>query len=136
MKRGKLLNRDLSALVASLGHLDEIVVADAGLPVPDGVMVIDLAVSPGVPRFWDVVQALRSELIVEAAVHADEVPAELRRQMSEVIAAWGFENNKTVTLSSASHEGFKERTRNAKAIIRTGECSPYCNLILVSGVAF
>lgn len=136
MKRGTLLNRDLSTLVASLGHLDEIVIADAGLPVPDGVVVIDLAVSPGVPGFWDVVQALRSELIIEAAVHADEVPGELFDKMSATIHAWGHENNKPVALSSTPHEVFKDRARNAKAIIRTGECTPYCNLVLVSGVAF
>ena len=136
MKRGTLLNRDLSTLVASLGHLDEIVVADAGLPVPDGVVVIDLAVSPGVPGFWDVVQALRSELIIEAAMVADEIPSELLDKMSATTAAWGRDNNKTVALSSTPHEVFKERTRNVKAIIRTGECTPYCNLVLVSGVAF
>ncbi|MCL4138406.1 UNVERIFIED_CONTAM: hypothetical protein GTU68_010056, partial [Idotea baltica] len=65
MKRTKLLNRHLSKLVASLGHLDEIVLADAGLPVPQNVGVIDLAVSPGVPGLFDVLDALADEMIIE-----------------------------------------------------------------------
>ena len=52
LKRGALLNTHLMSqpLVASIGHLDEITIADAGLPVPSGVTVIDLAVSPGIAR--------------------------------------------------------------------------------------
>ncbi len=45
MKRGELLNSYLSGLIADLGHKDKIVIADAGLPVPEGVEKIDLAVS-------------------------------------------------------------------------------------------
>ncbi len=59
MKRTALLNRHLSALVAELGHLDEITVADAGLPVPDGVRVIDLAVVAGLPTLFQLISALR-----------------------------------------------------------------------------
>ena len=136
MKQGGLLNRHLSALVASLGYLDEIVIADAGLPVPAGVDVIDLAVSRGIPSFWDVVQALRSELIIESAIYATETPGELADKMTGVIGAWGTETGRDVSLSSTPHAVLKERTGQAKAVIRTGEFAPYCNLILVSGVAF
>ncbi|MNP54567.1 D-ribose pyranase [compost metagenome] len=37
---------------------------------------------------------------------------------------------------SVSHEEFKLLTQNAKAIIRTGECTPYANVILHAGVTF
>jgi len=33
MKKGNLINQPLSSLIASLGHTDEIVIADAGLPI-------------------------------------------------------------------------------------------------------
>ena len=42
MKRTGILNRHLSAATASLGHTDEVVIADAGLPIPDGPTVVDL----------------------------------------------------------------------------------------------
>ncbi|PFV41789.1 D-ribose pyranase, partial [Bacillus cereus] len=35
-----------------------------------------------------------------------------------------------------SHEQFKEHTKKAKAIIRTGEATPYANVILHAGVIF
>ncbi|MNV99011.1 D-ribose pyranase [compost metagenome] len=35
-----------------------------------------------------------------------------------------------------SHDEFKVLSRQARAIVRTGECAPYCNIVLVSGVTF
>ena len=136
MKRTALLNRHLSSLVASLGHLDEIVVADAGLPVPAGVKVIDLAVTAGVPSFRELLAALKSELVIEGAVWAEEASAELTSLMQHEVASWAEETGKAITVSRLSHEAFKHRTQTARAVIRTGEVTPYANIILISGVAF
>jgi D-ribose pyranase len=35
-----------------------------------------------------------------------------------------------------SHEALKQLSRNARAIVRTGECQPYTNIALVAGVVF
>jgi D-ribose pyranase len=136
MKRDGLLNRRLSGLISSLGHMDEIIVADAGLPVPNGVEVIDLAVSRDIPGFWQVLDALRTELVIEAAVCAEEAPADLRERMMSYVSEWGGDHKKSVILHSAPHAEFKQRSAGARAIVRTGECTPYCNLSLVSGVWF
>ena len=136
MKRTKLLNRHLSKLVASLGHLDEIVIADAGLPVPPNVGVIDLAVSPGVPGFFDVLEALIDELIVEQAIFADEASPELTTEIEVRLAHWAAETGKPIEHVRVPHDALKVRTGQARAVIRTGECTPYANLVLVSGVAF
>lgn len=136
MKRTKLLNRHLSRLVASLGHLDEIVLADAGLPVPRDVTVIDLAVSPGMPGLFDVLDALVDELIIEQAVFANEASAELATEIEVRLAHWAAETGKPIEHERLPHDAFKERTGRARAVIRTGECTPYANLILVSGVPF
>ncbi|WP_269585743.1 D-ribose pyranase [Roseibium sp. Sym1] len=136
MKRTKLLNRHLSKLVASLGHLDEIVLADAGLPVPPNVGVIDLAVSPGVPGLFDVLDALVEEMIIEQAVFADEASPELTTAIEVRLAHWAAETGKPIEHVRLPHDDFRTRTARARAVIRTGECTPYANLILVSGVAF
>ncbi|MEP3048066.1 MAG: D-ribose pyranase [Roseibium sp.] len=136
MKRTQLLNRHLSKLVASLGHLDEIVIADAGLPVPSNVPVIDLAVSPGVPSFFDVLDALARELIVEQSVFANEASAELVTEIEVRLAHWAAETGKPIEHVRISHDDFKTRTTKSRAVIRTGECTPYANIILVSGVPF
>ena len=136
MKRTPLLNRHLSKLVASLGHMDEIVIADAGLPVPPDVAVIDLAVSPGVPGFFDVLDVLAHELIVEQAIFANEAGPDLSTRIEVKLAHWAAETGKPIEHARVSHDAFKEQTANARAVIRTGECTPYANIILVSGVPF
>ena len=136
MKRRNLLNRHLSALIASLGHLDEIVVADAGLPTPKGVEVIDLAIIPGLPGFHDVLGALRSELIIEEAIYAQEISPSLLQEIKKELDLWSREIEAPIINTQVSHKELKQRTIKSKAIIRTGEVTPYANIILVSGVAF
>ncbi len=131
MKRTTLLHAELSEVIARLGHGDLLVIGDAGLPIPDGPRRIDLAVSANVPRFAAVLAAVLAEMQVEAAVVAEElapknpsVHADLRRQLGDT------------PVSTVSHEQFKAATRGARAIVRTGEFSPYANVILRAGVVF
>ena len=138
MKRTQLLNRHLSQLVAELGHLDEITIADAGLPVPKGMMVIDLAISPGEPRMVTILKALKEELIIEGAIIADQAQgtnasAILNDALKIFVSG---DDKKIVSPQLMDHEDFKRRVMHSKAVIRTGEITPYCNIILQSGVAF
>ncbi|CAM3316728.1 MULTISPECIES: D-ribose pyranase [Brevibacillus] len=131
MKKLGILNSELSAVISQLGHTDQIVICDAGLPIPDFVTRIDLAVVPGLPSFADVVEAVLLEMQVEKAIVADELAVAqppLLDQLKETLP--------DVQWESVSHESFKDLTKKAKAIIRTGECSPYANVILQSGVTF
>lgn len=136
MKRNPMLNRHMSKLIASLGHMDEIVLADAGFPIPPNVAALDLAVSPGIPGFFDVFDVLTKELIIEKAIFAAEASKELATEIEVRLAHWAAETGKPIEHSRVPHEEFKSRTKNARAVIRTGEFTPYANLILVSGVAF
>ena len=131
MKRTPLLHAELSEVIARLGHGDLLVIGDAGLPIPDGPRRIDLALTANVPRFHEVLAAVLSEMAVESAVVADElapnnpgVHAELCRQLGQI------------PMSTMSHEDFKAATRVARAIVRSGEFSPYANVILRAGVVF
>lgn len=136
MKRTPLLNRHLSALISQLGHKDEIVVADAGLPIPRGVEIIDLALTPGLPTLFDVITALRHELIIEAAIWAKDANNALDEKFAATIKSWGTEQEKSIRNETITHDALKERCNTAKAVIRTGDNTAYCNIILVSGVAF
>lgn len=128
MKKSILLHAELSHLVATLGHGDAVVVADAGLPVPPGVRCIDLAVTRGVPSFHQVLAALLSEMQVEHAVHATELAAPLAAQLAEALGP--------LPLQAVSHADFKQLTGHARAIVRTGEFTPYANVLLYAGVVF
>ncbi|MBQ0133206.1 MAG: D-ribose pyranase [Comamonas sp.] len=132
MKKAKLLNAALSHLVAQLGHNDMIVIGDAGLPVPPGVPCIDLAVMRGLPRIDQVLEALESEMQVERLVLATESLQANGSQMPTWLpAVW-----RDLPTEQVSHEEFKVRNAKARAVIRTGECTPYANVMLVAGVAF
>lgn len=124
MKKTGILNADLSAVVARLGHGDLLVIGDAGLPVPPGVHCVDLAVTLGVPRLRDVLDAVLTEMCVEAAFRAEEA------------GAIGAEIDARVPCSLMPHEQFKARSAEAVAVVRTGEATPYANVGLISGVVF
>lgn len=134
MKKTPVLNIALSRVIASLGHGDILLLADAGLPVPPGVELIDLALTPGIPDFSSTLQVVLSEMQVESHVLAQEIlqarpgPLALLDQL-EGEGALG-------TRRLLSHADFKQLSRQARAIVRTGECQPYCNIALVSGVFF
>lgn len=132
MKKAKLLNAALSHLVAQLGHNDVVVVGDAGLPVPPGVPCIDLAVMRGLPSIAQVLEALESEMQVERLVLASESLQANAGQMPQWLpTVW-----RDLPTEQVSHEVFKQRNAQARAVIRTGECTPYANVMLVAGVAF
>ena len=131
MKKTGVLNAPLARVIAAMGHTDSIVIADAGLPVPPGVPCIDLAVSPGIPAMLDVARAVASELQVERMLLADELLAR-RSDLPDALRAL-FPH---ATVDAAPHEAFKRATANARAIVRTGECTPYANVLLTSGVVF
>ncbi len=73
MKKAGILNRHLSGALAELGHGDGVLVCDAGMPIPDGPRVVDLAFRAGVPSFAEVLDGLLAELVVEGATAATEV---------------------------------------------------------------
>ena len=131
MKRTALLNIELSQLIASMGHGDVLVIGDAGLPVPAGVRRIDLAVTEGVPTVAQVLQTVLSELQVERAVIAQESVS-----ASGELPAWYSQQTGLPAPQTLSHNDFKALSRQAVAVVRTGEFTPYANVALVSGVVF
>lgn len=131
MKKTGLLNQPLSDVIAGMGHLDTLVIGDAGLPIPATTRRIDLAVSAGVPAFLDVLQAVLSELQAQSAIIAEEMPARSPQAYTALREMLG-----DIPVELIAHEAFKAQMINARAAVRTGEFTPYCNVILVSGVVF
>ncbi|TAL65174.1 MAG: D-ribose pyranase [Burkholderiaceae bacterium] len=131
MKRTALLHAELSQVIAALGHGDMLVIGDAGLPIPAGPRRIDLAVTPGVPRMADVLAAVLSEMQVERAYVAEEAISADRQSLPD----W-CRGRLPVTAQTVPHEEFKRISAQARAIVRTGECTPYANIILCAGVTF
>ena len=131
MKKDRIINPYIIKEIAALGHTEQICIADCGLPVPKGVPVVDVSVSAGVPGFVQVLEAVAQELVIESFTLAREItaanaPVEERvRQILEGIPC-----------RTVPHEEFKRLVSSAKCVIRTGETSPYANVLLTGGVSF
>lgn len=131
MKRTGILNRHLSAGIALLGHTDTVMVCDAGLPIPDGPFVVDLAFTAGVPSFERVLTGLLDELVVERATAAREVRAHNAGATALLDRLFP-----RPTLDLVPHEELKALTAGARLVVRTGEARPYANVLLRCGVPF
>ena len=81
MKKGTVLNSEISSVISRLGHTDTLVVCDAGLPVPRNTTRIDMALTQGVPSFMQVLDVVTAEMQVEAAILATEIKQHIRNSM-------------------------------------------------------
>ena len=131
MKREGIFNESILRVMGSMGHTDQLVLCDAGLPIPKGVEKIDLAVIKGIVGFIEVLEPLLKEVVVEKMIIASEIKMKSPAMYQKIV-----DLAKGIPIEQISHEEFKTMTRNAKAIIRTGECTPYANVILQTGVNF
>ena len=131
MKKDRVLNPDIVAEIAALGHTEFLCISDCGLPIPEGISVVDVSVAAMIPTFLQVLKSIESELVVESYILADEIVEKNPGTLKEIESLMG---DKPVQM--VSHEEFKKLTASAKCIVRTGETSPYANIILVGGVNF
>jgi len=131
VKERGVLHPALSRTLAETGHGDRIALADAGLPVPLATPRIDLGFAPGRPPLLEVLDAVLTELRVEAYLVAQE---------SEHQAPWLLEALASrlpdAEVIVISHDQLKAATHRVRAVVRTGEFRPYANVLLQSGVDF
>jgi D-ribose pyranase len=131
MKNNVLLNAQILSTIAHMGHTDAITVADCGLPIADTTDRIDLALKKGVPSFLETIEVLLTEFQPESALLAEEIKDKspvLHRDLLELLG--------NIKVEYVSHEEFKLAASKTKACIRTGECTPYANIILMCASLF
>jgi D-ribose pyranase len=131
MKKQGILNSHISEVLSKLGHTDTIVIADCGLPIPDNTTRIDLALTKGYPSFIKTLNTILDDMVVEKITIAEEMKTQNDPIHQELLAKF-----KHQSIHYVAHEEFKELTKKAKAVIRTGEATPYANIILHAGVIF
>ncbi len=131
MKKQGLLNAQLNKILAELGHMDLLVIGDCGLPIPRDVERVDLAVVQGLPSFSSVVSAISREIVIEKYVVAEEMPGHNPEAYEFLKSCFHASPMETI-----SHDLLKEKMKKARAVVRTGEATPYANVILECGVAF
>jgi len=133
MKKHGILNSDISRVLSYLGHTDTIAIGDCGLPIPDETERIDLALAFGIPTFMQTLETVAKDMKIEKIILAEEIRTNNPDVLSQVQSL--FEGQE-IEIVYVSHTALKECTRQCKAVIRTGETTPYANIILQAGCIF
>ncbi len=133
MKKEGVLNDKISALIAEMGHKERMMICDAGMPIPLQCNRIDIALTAGIPRFLDTLNAVLRELKVEGIILSEEIReynANIDNAVREIF------RNTDIEIEYISHEEMKKDLLHTKGVVRTGEFSPFANIQLISGVVF
>lgn len=137
MKRNGILNSDIARVLSYMGHTDLLCIGDCGLPVPEETERIDLALRFGQPSFMDVLKEVAADMKIEKIILAEEMKEKNPEKLQEVLNFFnGFETGFIIEVEYISHVELKKLTEKCKAVIRTGETTPYANIILQSGCIF
>ncbi len=131
MRKIGILNSEIVKEISAIGHTQFLIIGDAGLPIPKGIKVVDLALKSGIPSFLETLEAVLDEMVVENYYLADEIKSKnfaLNDKVKKIA--------ENLPHAYISHEELKKMSEQAQVIIRTGETSPYANIVLVAGVNF
>lgn len=131
MKKTGIIHAELMHQIAALGHMETFLIGDAGMPIPKGVPIIDLALCQGVPSFEAVLDAVLAETQVEYCYLAEEIDQKNPQLLAHIEAAMPG-----IPFEKMPHSCLKQLTRDCKFAIRTGEYSPFPNVVLRAGVTF
>jgi D-ribose pyranase len=131
MKKGGILNPAICSLLAELGQSDELLIVDAAYPLPTDGHVIDLTLTPGIPRLLDIVRAVSEELVIDAIAVPSEIKEHSPRIYQEILRIVG-----DIDVDEVPFHEFKEQALDVKGIIRSAEFSPYASVRIVAGSAF
>lgn len=131
MKKSPVINSAISRVIAEMGHFDKLSIGDAGMPVPLTTEKIDLAVSKGLPSFMDVLKNVLEELEVQRIYLAEEIKDQNPALLAEIKAYLP-----ATPITFIPHTEMKQELNNCHAFIRTGEMTPYANILLESNVVF
>lgn len=135
MKKNGILNSDISRVLSYMGHTDQIAVGDCGLPIPEETERIDLVLKFGVPGFMEVLCEVKKEMKIEKIILAEEIKTKNPEILEQILQLFD-RAEEDCEIEYVSHEELKEKTHTCKAVIRTGETTPYANIILQSACLF
>jgi len=121
-----LLNPEVAALIRRVNHTQMLLIADRGFPVPALPTVIDLSLTADIPTIPQVLAAIRPDLPLDRLIVAEE-------QQVASPACWEENRSRGVHFEAVPHLAFKRMAKHAVGCIRTGDSTPYGNVLLVGG---
>jgi D-ribose pyranase len=147
MKTKGILHNELIYVMGRMGHGDMLVITDRGFPFPlhEKTATIDLSIAKNLPRFLDVVKHIVADFEIEEAIIAEETATVSPAVNQALLKILGRKKNKgnDIRIRNIPHDQFKdlvlhgaERGEPVACFVKTGEFTPYANVILVSSVPF
>jgi D-ribose pyranase len=129
MKETGCLNHDITNVISMMGHMDELIVCDAGFPIPLGVCTVDVSLAKDKPTVLELLEELTKHFSVEKLVMANETKNVSPTRFNAIVGLFA----KDMPVETIPHTQFKLRSTKVKAVIRTGDFTAYSNVLLVSG---
>jgi len=123
-----ILNPAINSLLSRVRHSNTLVIADRGFPFWPMIETVDIALVDNVPTVLAVLRAIRPNFQIGKAWMAREFlknnPESTRAAFHAALSGIG--------LAQEPHIKFKQRVPYAIGLIRTGDTTPYANIILES----
>ena len=129
MLKTGILNPQLSSLLARVRHTNALVIADRDFPFWPMIETVDISLVDDVPMVLQVIAAVRSNHNFTQAFMAKEFQKNNFKTAQEKFAR----ALRRVPTKFEPHAEFKKRVPHAIGLIRTGDTTPYANVILISG---
>ena len=128
MLKTGILNPEINSLLSRVRHTNTLVIADRGFPYWPMIETVDIALVDDVPTVLQVLMAIRPNFQIGKAWMAREFlksnSDKIRRSFARALLG--------VIVRHEPHDVFKHRVPRAIGLIRTGDTTPYANLILES----
>jgi L-fucose mutarotase len=133
-----LLSPDLLHALASMGHGDSIAIVDANYPALSNAKRLIESRGTGAPAVLEAILTLLPlDTRVTPAVFTMEVsgdPTAVPPPVADFAAVLTDHGLADIEIGHLDRHAFYERSRNAFAIVRTGEQRRFGNILLVKGV--
>ncbi len=128
MLKAGILNPRILSLLGRVRHTNTLVISDRGFPFWPQIETVDISLVDDLPRVLDVLKAVRANFNIGHAWMAEEFrganSAATCMEFSSVLNG--------IPLTYEPHIEFKKRVPLAIVLIRTGDTTPYGNMILES----
>lgn len=127
MKKIGILNKELSAEIAGMGHTDKMLITDAGFPIPKHLKRIDLAIIKGIPGLIQTLKAILSEITIEEIIICKNIKEDSPNFLNELKELLPNQKFRFV-----NWEEFVKNSEQSKCAVRTAEFTAYANIIVIA----
>ena len=128
MLKSGIINPHVLELVARIRHTNTLVISDWAFPFWPEIETVDISLTHNIPTVLDVLDLLTPIFKIGRIWQAEEFVAV---NPPDVVGRYA-ESFGEIPLTREAHVDFKQRVPHAIGLIRTGDATPYGNIILES----